>query len=251
MNQETQPNNSAISFQHVSKSFGSRAVLKDVSIDIPQGKAFGIVGRSGAGKSVTLALMIGLIAPDRGKVLIEQKDLRSLDRAGLMAARKRIGFLFQNAALFDSLTVRENVAFPLERHTRKRKREIKELVQHALEDVGLGKDAAKMPAELSGGMRKRVGLARALILDPSIVLVDEPSSGLDVITAGEIYDLLRSLKSRGKTLVIVTHDGSAMRGLVDEMAVLEECKIAAVGTTEELEESKQDLVRTLVTGRER
>lgn len=251
MDREPQPKSPIISLQHVYKSFGGRAVLNDISIDIAPGEAFGILGRSGMGKSVTLALMIGLMPPDRGKVLVEQKDLNSLDRAGLMAERKRVGFLFQRAALFDSLSVHENVAFPLERHTRKRAREIDQAVQHALDEVGLGADGGKMPAELSGGMRKRVGLARALILDPAIVLVDEPSSGLDVITAGEIYDLLRSLKSRGTTLVIVTHDGSAMRGIVDQLGVLDQGKIVARGTPDELARNEQDLVRALVHGRER
>ena len=240
-----------ICFEHVSKSFGSHQVLRDVSLDIAAGEAFGILGRSGMGKSVSLALMIRLLAPDRGRVFVEGKDLGAIGRDGLMDVRKRIGFLFQNAALLDSLSVYDNVAFPLRRHTRKPEREIQELVKRRLEDVGLGGDANKMPADLSGGMRKRVGLARALVLDPPIILVDEPSSGLDAITASEIYDLLRNLKETGKTLVVVTHDGSAMRGIVDELAVLDRASIVARGSPEELARNENEVVRALVAGSER
>lgn len=240
-----------ICFEHVFKSFGPRQVLRDVSLEIGSGEAFGILGRSGMGKSVTLALMIRLFEPDHGRVLVEHKDLGKIDRSGLMEVRKRIGFLFQNAALLDSLSVRENVAFPLRRHTQKEDREIEELVKQRLEEVGLGGEGNKMPAELSGGMRKRVGLARALVLDPHTVLVDEPSSGLDAITAAEIYDLLRNLKQTGRTLVVVTHDGSAMRGIVDELAVLDSGNIVARGSPAELAASDNKIVRALVAGRER
>jgi phospholipid/cholesterol/gamma-HCH transport system ATP-binding protein len=240
-----------IRLDHVFKSFGSRLVLNDVSMEVLAEQCFGILGRSGVGKSVSLSLMIGLLAPDRGHVLVTQKDVSQLDRNNLMEVRKQIGFLFQSAALFDSLSVGQNVAFPLRRHTSKPEREIQQLVQRALEDVELAKATNKMPAELSGGMRKRVALARALILDPPIVLVDEPSSGLDTITAAEIYDLLRKLKDRKKTLVIVTHDGSAMRGIVEQLVVLDRGSIVANGSPEDLAQSDNTLVRALVAGRER
>lgn len=241
----------AICLEHVHKSFGPQTVLDDISFEIRAGEAFGILGRSGTGKSVTLALMIGLLTAESGKVLIEQKDLNALDRGELMGLRKAIGFLFQQAALFDSLSVRENVAFPLRRHTHKKEAKIAELVNRSLEDLGLEGSGDKMPSELSGGMRKRVGLARALVLDPRIVLVDEPSSGLDVITASEIYNLLRKLKERHKTVVVVTHDGSAMGGIVDRLVVLDSGRIVAQGTAEALAQSDNDLVRALVAGRER
>lgn len=241
----------AIRLDHVSKAFKQGEVLKDVSIDIPQGQAFGLLGRSGTGKSVTLNLMIGLMPPDRGSVLVLGNDLRKLKRKELLSIRKNIGFLFQQAALFDSLTVRENVAFPLRRHTHKRPREIRDIVHRSLESVGLGGEGDKMPSALSGGMRKRVGLARALVLDPPIVLADEPSSGLDAITASEIYDLLRKLKDSGKTLVVVTHDGSGMRAIVDRMAVLDQGKIVASGKPGDLLNSDQKLVHELVEARER
>jgi phospholipid/cholesterol/gamma-HCH transport system ATP-binding protein len=164
----------------------------------------------------------------------------------LAEVRKKIGFLFQNGALFDSISVADNVAFPLRRHTRKSEDEIQEIVHEKLKEVELEKDGQKMPAELSGGMNKRAGLARALALDPSILLIDEPSSGLDRITASEIQDLLARLKNRRKvTLVVVTHDVSGARKFADHFAVLDRGKIAAYGTAEELERSSDALVRGL------
>jgi len=241
----------ALFCQHVFKSFGGNEVLKDVSITIPTGQFFGLLGRSGTGKSVTLGLMIGLIPLDSGIIAIEGKELGQLKHKELLEVRKRVGFLFQQGALFDSLSVRGNVAFPLRRHTDKREKEIRDIVHQTLESVGLEKDEDKMPAALSGGMRKRVGLARALVLDPSIVMADEPSSGLDAITASEIYDLLGKLKERGKTLLVVSHDGAGVRQLVDRMAVLERGSIAATGTPDELAKSENQEVRALVTARER
>ncbi|HKD04522.1 MAG TPA: ATP-binding cassette domain-containing protein [Bryobacteraceae bacterium] len=240
----------AIRLDHVSKSFGGAQVLKDVSITVRKGESFGLLGRSGTGKSVTLSLMIGLMQADSGAVVIEGKDLRKLNRRDLLESRKHIGFLFQQAALFDSLSVRENVAFPLRRHTNKSEKEIRDAVHHTLESVGLEKDEDKLPAELSGGMRKRVGLARALVLDPPIVMADEPSSGLDVITASEIYELLSKLRERKKTLVIVTHDGMGLANLVDELAVLDQ-SIIACGKPDELAKSENHLVKELVGARER
>lgn len=245
------PQPAAIRLDHVFKSFDGHAVLKDVSIEIQHGKAFGLLGRSGVGKSVTLSLMIGLIPADRGAVLIEGNDLQKLSREDLLQTRKRIGFLFQQAALFDSLSVSENIEFPLRRHTKKRGREIRDIVHRSLESVGLENDGDKMPGALSGGMLKRAGLARALVLDPPIILADEPSSGLDAITAAEIYDLLHKLRERGKTLVVVTHDGAGVRGIVDEMAVLNEGSIVAYGTVDELVASDNKLVHELVKGEER
>lgn len=241
----------AIQLDHVCKSFGGAPVLKDVSIAVREGMSFGLLGRSGMGKSVTLSLMIGLTQADSGAVLVEGRDLRKLGRRELLETRKHIGFLFQQAALFDSLSVRENVAFPLRRHTSKREKEIRDAVHRTLESVGLEKDEDKMPAALSGGMQKRVGLARALVLDPPIVMVDEPSSGLDAITASEIYDVLSKLKNRKKTVVIVTHDGAGLSRIVDELAVLDQGTIVACGTPGELAKSDNQLVRQLVASKER
>jgi phospholipid/cholesterol/gamma-HCH transport system ATP-binding protein len=209
------------------------------------------LGRSGTGKSVTLKLMIGLLKPDKGKIFIDDQELTDLDAPALSEVRKHVGFLFQNAALFDSISLAENLAFPLRRHTRKSANEIRDIVHEKLEQVGLEKDYDKMPADLSGGMRKRAGLARALVLDPSILLVDEPSAGLDRITASEIDQLLLDLKTRKKvTLVLVTHDPAGARRFGDRLAVLEDGKFIGTGTAEELEKSDNDTVRKLVSARE-
>ena len=177
----------AIRFEAVTKSFGDRRVLDDVSFEIPRATAFCLLGRSGTGKSVTLRHIIGLMRPDSGRVFVNDDEVSTLDSRGLSRMRQGMGFLFQNAALFDSLTVGENVAFPLRRHQRHLSdAAIRQAARDKLAQVGLEQDYDKMPADLSGGMRKRAGLARAMALGPRLLLVDEPSAGLDPITAGEI-----------------------------------------------------------------
>lgn len=234
----------AIRFEHVSKSFGKLRVLDDVSFEIPRGEAFCILGRSGTGKSVTIKQLVGLIKPDRGRIFVEGREITHLAGRELAEARKRMGFLFQYSALFDSITVGENVAFPLRRHTKLPEEEIREIVLHKLERVGLANVYDKFPSEISGGMRKRVGLARALALNPSILLVDEPSSGLDPVTSEEIDELLLDLKHKEKTtLVVVTHNIPSARRIGDELAMLHEGKFLDRGTPEQLESSKFDLVR--------
>lgn len=241
----------AVRFDHVFKSFSGRKVLDDVSFRVDQGQAFCLLGRSGTGKSVTLKLMIGLIKPDRGSIAIHGNEIQHLKTAKLAEARKEIGFLFQDAALFDSISVAENIAFPLRRHTRKSDQEIGSIVREKLEEVELGKEGNKMPDELSGGMRKRAGLARALSLEPSILLIDEPSSGLDRITAAEIYQLLLELKKKKNvTLVVVTHDVRGARTFSDRFAVLNEGKIVGCGDVDELARSDDPLVRELSRGSE-
>lgn len=242
--EESQP---VVQLEHVSKAFAGKRVLHDVNFQVSAGQAFCLLGRSGTGKSVTLKIMIGLIKSDSGKISILGNEIQSTDAVKLSEVRKKIGFLFQNGALFDSISVAENVAFPLRRHTQKSGREIREIVQEKLKAVELEKDGAKMPAELSGGMMKRAGLARALALDPELLLVDEPSSGLDQITASEIYELLLRLKKNRKTtLVVVTHDVVGAREFADEFAVLDQGRIAACGTAEELADSDNPLVRGLI-----
>ena len=201
------------------------------------------MGRSGAGKSVTLKLLMGLIKPDEGKIYVNDVGIEALDSAGLVSVRKTMGFLFQYSALFDSLSVADNVAFPLRRHTRMPETEIAQSVRERLADVGLGAELDKMPLDLSGGMRKRVGLARALALQPSILLVDEPSSGLDPITTREIDKLLIDLKSSNKTtVVVVTHNVASARRIGDKLIVLHDGRIIAQGTARELDESKDEVV---------
>lgn len=241
----------AIRLERVTKSFDGRKVVDDVSIEVGAGEGFCLLGRSGAGKSVTLKLMNGLVKPDSGRIFIENDEIQKLEPAQLAAARKKVGFLFQNAALFDSMTVADNVAFPLRRHTKKSADEIQAIVRDRLADVELEKDGGKMPSELSGGMQKRGGLARALALQPRILLVDEPTSGLDTITAHEIYDLLLDAKKKHNvSLVVVTHDAVGARKLADRFAVLENGKIAGCGAFEELARSQDSLVRSLIEGSE-
>jgi phospholipid/cholesterol/gamma-HCH transport system ATP-binding protein len=242
---------SAIRLENVSKRFRNRKVLDNVSFEVAHGEAFCLLGRSGTGKSVTLKLIIGLLKPDSGRVFLEEDEIQKLDPKQLSEARKKTGFLFQNAALFDSISVGDNVAFPLRRHTNKSKDEIRSIVQQKLKDVELDKESAKMPSELSGGMRKRAALARALALDPRILLVDEPSSGLDSITAAEIYDLLLSLKKKHNvTLICVTHDAAGARKFADRFAVLDEGKLVACGSSEKLQQDRNPLVRDLAVGAE-
>jgi len=238
----------AVRLEGVSKTFGTRAVLDDVSFDVASGSGFIILGRSGTGKSVTLRHIVRLMRPDRGRVFVEGDEISALEGPDLSRVRRRIGFLFQNAALFDSITVGENVAFPMRRHTKLSDREIKERATEKLAAVGLENEYDTMPAALSGGMRKRAGLARALALDPPIVLVDEPSAGLDPITAEEIDTLLLKLKERGgTTLIVVTHNIPSARRLGDELVMLHEGRVIVQGTAADLERSTEPMVRAFMS----
>jgi len=237
---------SAIALDHVSKSFGDRQVLQDINLSVAPGEAICIVGRSGTGKSVTLKLIIALIKPDAGHIWIDGEDITRLEDNELSRVRRKMGFLFQNAALFDFLTLYDNLALPLRRLTRKSDQEIDEIIDRVLHQVGLGGDRDKMPLELSGGMKKRAGLARALVLEPELLMVDEPSSGLDRITASEIDDLLIEQKRR-TTMIIVTHDVHGARRIGDRFAVLAQGRLAALGKPEDLEEHENETVRKLVT----
>jgi phospholipid/cholesterol/gamma-HCH transport system ATP-binding protein len=234
----------AVELRHVSKAFGDRRVLDDVSLVVPAGRAVCILGRSGTGKSVTLKHIVGLLQPDSGQVLVEGEDITQLRGTDLARVRKRVGLLFQHAALFDSISVGENVAFPLRRHTRKPDAEIRARAQDLLAQVGLEHEYDKMPADLSGGMKKRAGLARALVLDPPIVLADEPSAGLDPVTTAEIDALLLALNQRSKTtLIVVTHNIPSARVLGDELIFLHEGRIIERGDAAALGRSDSPLVR--------
>ena len=237
----------AVRVDRVTKAFGDQRVLDDVSFEVAAGHGFVILGRSGTGKSVTLRHIIGLIKPDSGRVFVQDDEVSVLRGRELSRVRRSIGFLFQNAALFDSISVGENVAFPLRRHTRYGDGEIRRRVTEKLEAVGLEREYRKMPADLSGGMRKRAGLARAMALDPPILLVDEPSAGLDPITADEIDNLLLALKKESRTtIVIVTHNMSSARRLADELVMLHDGRIVARGTVEDLDRSDDPLVRAFM-----
>jgi phospholipid/cholesterol/gamma-HCH transport system ATP-binding protein len=246
MNESNKP---AVMLDHVSKSFGNRQVLHDLSISVTPGQALCILGRSGTGKSVTLKLMIALLRPDAGQIRIAGDNIAELEGEQLSRVRRKMGFLFQSAALFDSLTLHDNLALPLRRLTNKSKPQIEEDVDRVLGQVGLASDKNKVPVELSGGMKKRAGLARALVLKPELLLVDEPSSGLDRITSLEIDDLLLEQKTREKTtMVIVTHDAQGARRVGDRFAVLDEGHLLAFGTIEELDQHENAIVRKLIAG---
>ena len=237
----------AVRLEHVSKAFGGRPVLEDVSFEVSEGQGFVILGRSGTGKSVTLKHIIGLVRPDSGRVFVGEDETSALTGPELARVRTRIGFLFQNAALFDSISVGENVAFPLRRHTKLRDAEIRSRVREKLAAVGLEREYDKMPGALSGGMRKRAGLARALALDPPILLVDEPVAGLDPVTADEIDDLLLGLKEHGgTTLIVVTHNIPSARKVGDELLMLHDGRVVAQGTVEELDRSGDELVASFM-----
>jgi len=239
----------AVEFEHVFKTFGNRKVLDDVSFKVNGGEALCIMGRSGTGKSTSLRLMIGLLKPDSGRVRIGSEDIVHASEEDLSRVRRHMGFLFQSAALLDSFTLGDNLALPLRRLDKsKSPSEIKRAVDETLERVGLDLDIAKMPSELSGGMRKRAGLARALVLHPKLLLVDDPSSGLDRITASEIDDLLLKVKQEyGATLVIVTHDVRGARKVGDRIAVLDQGRLIGFGTATELDKSDHEIVRQLVS----
>ncbi len=238
----------AVVFENVSKAFGPKQVLRNISFAIPAGEALCILGRSGTGKSVTLKLLMSLIKPDQGKIWVDHDEITHMDETQISKVRRKMGFLFQDAALFDSLTLYENLALPLHRLTTKSQVEIDGLVERVLGQVGLQADKQKMPASLSGGMRKRAGLARALVLEPKILLADEPSSGLDRITAAEIDELLVLQKTEYKTTVIVvTHDVHGARRVGDRFAVFDKGDLIAFGTAAEVEQSEHETARKLIS----
>jgi len=225
------------------KTFGDQKVLNGISLRVEHGETVAVLGRSGTGKSVLLKLIIGLQPSDSGTVSIEGQRINDLDANQLNEVRKKVGFLFQEAALYDSLTVEENVAFPLNRHTKMADADRKERVRELLESVGMEQDLEKMPSEISGGMKKRVGLARALALDPSILLFDEPTAGLDPITAAEIGTLILDFKQKRKmTAIVVTHDIRGAKAFSDRMALIHEGNILAEGPLAELQKSKHPFV---------
>jgi phospholipid/cholesterol/gamma-HCH transport system ATP-binding protein len=238
----------AVEFKKVMKSFGEKRVLNDVSFKVEQGQALCLLGRSGTGKSVTLKLIMALMRPDSGEVLVDRDNVVGMGEQGLSQVRRKLGYLFQDAALFDSLTLYENLSLPLHRLTKKSKEEIVDVVNRVLGDVGLGADGAKYPSALSGGMKKRAGLARALVLEPKILLADEPSSGLDRITASEIDQLLmRQREEHGTALIVVTHDVHGVRRVADRVAVLDKGNLVAFGTVAEVAESNIEIARRLIT----
>src|SRR5579863_1359268 len=232
-----------IVIDNLHKSFGDHTVLNGISLQVKRGETVAVLGRSGIGKSVLLKLIIGLQPSDSGSVKIDGQEIAGLDVQQLNEVRKKIGFLFQEAALYDSLTVEENVAFPLSRHTDIPAEDRKKRVRELLGSVGMDEDLTKMPSEISGGMQKRVGLARALALDPNILLFDEPTAGLDPITAAEIGKLILELKQkREMTAIVVTHDIRGAKVFSDRMILIHEGNILAEGPLADLQKSEHPFV---------
>lgn len=238
-----------IVMKDVSKSFGSKKVLDHLDLTINEGESMVIIGGSGTGKSVTIKSIIGLLKPERGEVLVDGKDVTRLGERDLFELRRMFGMLFQNAALFDSMTVEENVSFSLDRHTRLSREEKQRIVQEKLRIVGmLGREKAK-PADLSGGMRKRVGLARAIALTPKIMLYDEPTTGLDPIMGDIINNLIVRLnKELMTTSVTITHDMNSAYKIADRIAMIYQGKIIQVDTPERIRTSDIPIVRQFVLG---
>jgi phospholipid/cholesterol/gamma-HCH transport system ATP-binding protein len=226
------------------KSFGKQTVLDGIDLRVERGETVAVLGRSGTGKSVLLKLLIGLEKPDAGSIQILGQEINGIPMDALNEIRKKMGFLFQQSALYDSLSVAENVEFPLSRHSKLSESERKQKARQLLQSVGLERDLGKMPSEISGGMQKRVALARAIALDPEVVLFDEPTTGLDPITASEIADLIIKLREeRQITSIVVTHDMHAARKFSDSMLMLKDGTIRAQGTFEDLEKSRDEFVK--------
>jgi phospholipid/cholesterol/gamma-HCH transport system ATP-binding protein len=237
-----------IEVRGVHKSFGALKVLRGVDLQIPKGQITVILGRSGVGKSVLLKLIIGLIRPDRGRIWIDKVDITRLGDKDLTEMRKKFGMLFQDAALFDSMDVGENVAFPLREHTKLNERDIQRIVTHKLEQVGLPGLQEKMPAELSGGMKRRVGLARALVLDPEIVLFDEPTAGLDPPMAEAIEHLIiETQRKLERTFVAITHSILTAFHIAHKIAMLHEGRIIEEGSPQAFRASSNPAVRTFLS----
>ncbi|HLG03443.1 MAG TPA: ATP-binding cassette domain-containing protein [Bacteroidia bacterium] len=237
--------NPAVEIEHLQKSFGSNHVLRNISLKLKKGENVVILGKSGSGKSVLIKCLVAMVTPDAGKLTVLGKDIFGADASELNQVRKRVGFLFQSAALYDSMTVRENLEFPLRRQKNLKAADKNGLVKEALANVGLEDVIEKMPSELSGGMRKRIGLARTLILKPEVMLYDEPTTGLDPITSKEISRLIKEIQHRYNTSsLIITHDIECARLTADRIVVIDQGVFVAEGSFAELSKSGDKWVRS-------
>ncbi len=243
-------NTPMISLQHVDKTLGGRKVLDDMSFDVGRGDSFVIVGGSGVGKSVTIKHIIGLIKPDRGHVVVDGQDITTMRPIDLNRFRRRFGMSFQEGALFDSMSVFENIAFPLRRHTKFTDSQIRERVDECLDMVHLEGVSSKRPSELSGGMRRRVGFARAISLKPAILLFDEPTTGLDPVISDVIADLIVEMdRTLNTTTVTITHDMKVAFKIADRVAMLYKGRIVEEGTPETFQQSQNPIVQQFIQGR--
>jgi phospholipid/cholesterol/gamma-HCH transport system ATP-binding protein len=235
---------SMIEIKNLSKSFQSNLVLDNISLNIPEGENTTVFGKSGSGKSVLLKCIVGLMLPDSGEIIIEGKNILNYSQKELNSLRKQIGFLFQGAALYDSMSVRENLEFPLIRNFNFSQEEIDKKIKNVLEKVSLEEAIDKMPAELSGGMKKRIGLARTIITEPKLILYDEPTTGLDPITSKEISRLIIDLQENlDVTSIIVTHDLSCAQIVSDRAVVLKDAKIIFEGDLKKLTSSNDEFLK--------
>lgn len=247
--QKPTENAATVQVRSLRKTFGRQVVLDGIDLQVSEGQTLTVLGQSGTGKSVLLKLIVGLLKPDSGSIWVHGQEVTHLAMRQLNQVRKSMGFLFQQAALYDSLTVAENVAFPIQRHAKMSEQQRNERVRELLAKVGMEKAANKMPGEISGGMQKRVGLARALAIDPDILLFDEPTSGLDPITAKEIDDLILQLqKERKMTSIVVTHDISSAQSISNYLILMREGRIVIEGTFEKLQASRDPFVRQFLRG---
>jgi phospholipid/cholesterol/gamma-HCH transport system ATP-binding protein len=244
------PGEPIISIRGLTKSFGSHTVLEDVSFDIPKGRTTAILGPSGTGKSVLLKNILGLLIPDCGEIWVDGDQIVGLSERKLYEVRRKFGVLFQDGALFGSMTLYDNIAFPLREHTRKTEREIRELVMRNAELVGLGAHLTKLPGEVSGGMKKRAGLARAMVTDPEIVLFDEPDSGLDPVRVAYLDELVKTAqRETGATFFVITHNIESVNRIADYMGILFRSRLVKFATKEEMAASDDPVIRQFLEGR--
>ncbi|MFH1874528.1 MAG: ABC transporter ATP-binding protein [Pseudomonadota bacterium] len=236
-------------FKQVSKTFGSKKVLENASLSIEKGETLTIIGGSGIGKTVFLKLLLGLLKPDQGEILFHNQNIGDMEEKDIIKMRSRIGMLFQSAALFDSLSVAENIAYPLREHFNYNEEEIETIVRKKLDLVGLQDVENLMPAELSGGMKKRVGLARAIATDPDIILYDEPTTGLDPANTRRICNLILELQQKLEvTSLVVTHDMESAFRVTNRIALISNHKFAFIGTKQEAQNSQDPLVKNFING---
>jgi phospholipid/cholesterol/gamma-HCH transport system ATP-binding protein len=240
----------AISLRNVTKSFGSHTVLEDISFDIPRGKISAVMGPSGTGKSVLLKNVIGLLRPDRGEIWVDGEETVSMGEKDLYRVRRKFGVLFQDGALFGSMNMFDNIAFPLREHTKKSEKEIREIVLEKASLVGLLDHMKKFPGEVSGGMKKRAGLARALAMDPEIILFDEPDSGLDPVRVSYLDELVKKIQEETHaTFLIITHNIASVMRTSDYIAVLYQASLVKFASKEEMRTTDNPLIRQFLAGR--